>query len=279
MFSINHPIKSMRERAAREGTIIDRSKIEGIEFKIADNVDELDQAFVLTGKRYKDRKYSDGNKVVSLYNAVRGSATFVAKFEGRVIGTMSFFVDGVGLPLDRIFKKEMDHFRKAGKRNIECGSFAIDRTFGNSAGMIPMMFNEMAIKFGLDLEIDHLFAGVHPDHKSFYSGVLCFEQFAEVQEHPYVGKAPVCPLVMKLKRLRENMRRVYGNGDYKTNVYNHIFGRCSTSHFSGMKPFHWDAGIFKYFKPDILRSMEKNGDPEVIRMEMDRYEKVASDFC
>ena len=99
---------------ARNAITLDLNPNEEIEFKIAETVDELCQAYKILGEAYIEEGYSNTKRRVLVYNAMKDSATFVAKKDDRVIGTMSVFLDNnhFGLPLASNYKKNIDAYSR-----------------------------------------------------------------------------------------------------------------------------------------------------------------------
>ena len=86
-------------------------------YQITKKRNELEQGFSLVYKEYVKRRYIPKHyksKIrLSLYNALPSTTTFVAKKGKKVIATATLIPDSpMGLPMDKIYKKECDAFDK-----------------------------------------------------------------------------------------------------------------------------------------------------------------------
>jgi hypothetical protein len=115
------------------------------------------------------------------------------------IATISGYPDlGEGLPLDDVFRKEMDELRAAGRNLMEVGLLADGRT-----GMSRCMETKFALMrwvyfYGLYAGQTDLVLGVHPRHVAFYQRFLGCVQFAAESTCPRVNNAKVVGLRLDL---------------------------------------------------------------------------------
>ena len=174
---------------------IDEKKLKGVSFKIADSIDELSAAFRLVHDAYVKVGYMDpvpSGMRVTKYNTLPYSTTFVGKEHGAVVLTMSLIPDSeYGLPMDAIYKIEVDALRKKGRKVAEIGSLASHPEFRNSNQNIPMYGNKIVHSYArCYLGIDDLVITISPKHRWFYECILLFEQLGGEKPYDYVKGSP-----------------------------------------------------------------------------------------
>ncbi len=125
----------------RKRVWIDESKLDRTTFKIADTVEELESAYRLVHDVYVKEGYMDPHPSkmrITKYNLLSKSTTFVGKHDGRVVLTMSLIPDSEhGLPMDSLFKSELDQMRNRGRYIAEVGNLASDPNFRNRNQNVP----------------------------------------------------------------------------------------------------------------------------------------------
>lgn len=137
---------------------------------------------------------------------VPGSAIFVAREGGEVVGTISFYMDSVlGLPMDDVHGEEVDAMRGRFARVAEVGGLAVleDR---RGVG-ITMMLYLAAFRWALATGARCIVACVNPSQRRAYSRLLLFEVLGECKRHPRFLDAPSIPIGVDLttapRRYRE----------------------------------------------------------------------------
>ncbi|MCK5492938.1 MAG: hypothetical protein KAJ14_07500, partial [Candidatus Omnitrophica bacterium] len=97
--------------------------ISKIEYRVARTIDELEQSYKLVYKEYLKRNYTEENKNLlrlSEFNALPQTTTFVASAYETVIATATVIIDSpLGLPMDKIYNKELTKLRNNKKKICE----------------------------------------------------------------------------------------------------------------------------------------------------------------
>lgn len=137
---------------------------------------------------------------------VPGSAIFVARENGEIVGTISFYMDSVlGLPMDDVHGEEVDVMRGRFTRIAEVGGLAVleDR---RGVG-ITMLLYLAAYRWALATGAQYVVACVNPSSRRAYSRLFLFEVLGECKQHPRYQGAPSIPigvvLTTDLKRYLE----------------------------------------------------------------------------
>jgi GNAT superfamily N-acetyltransferase len=134
-----------------------------------------------------------------------GSATFVAREYGEVVGTISFYMDSVlGLPMDDVHGEEVDEMRGRFARVAEVGGLAVleDR---RGVG-ITMMLYLAAFRWALATNTQSIVACVNPSQRRAYSKLLLFEVLGECKRHPRFLDAPSIPIGVDLTTAPQRYR-------------------------------------------------------------------------
>lgn len=136
-----------------------------------------------------------------------GSAIFVAKEYGALVGTISFYMDSaLGLPMDDVHGEEVDEMRGRFARVAEVGGLAVleDR---RGVG-ITMMLYLATYRWALATDTQCIVACVNPSSRRAYGKLLLFEVLGECKRHPRFLGAPSIPigvdLTTALKRYRDS---------------------------------------------------------------------------
>jgi GNAT superfamily N-acetyltransferase len=124
---------------------------------------------------------------------VPGSAIFVARENGEVVGTISFYMDSVlGLPMDDVHGEEVDVMRGRFTRIAEVGGLAVleDR---RGVG-ITMLLYLATYRWALATGAQCIVACVNPSSRRAYSRMFLFEVLGECKRHPRYQGAPSIPI-------------------------------------------------------------------------------------
>lgn len=130
-----------------------------------------------------------------------GSATFVARECGEVVGTISFYMDSVlGLPMDDVHGKEIDEMRRRFTRVAEVGGLAV---LESRRGVgVTMMLYLAAFRWALATGTHCIVACVNPSQRRAYGKLLLFEVLGECKRHPRYHHAPSIPIGVDLTDAR-----------------------------------------------------------------------------
>jgi len=176
--------------------------------------DELEQSFRLVYRSYLQHGYvspDDSGIRLSIFNLLPGTITFVGLFDGDVVSTVSLVPDTpMGLPMDEVFRDELQPLRDSGRRLAEVTMLADRRT--ELRRTLPMLLHLMKLMFDyamLVLKANDVCIAINPHHEAFYKRYLLFAPMGEVRQY-----ASVCDNPALAERLdMDNVRAMYeGNG-------------------------------------------------------------------
>ena len=138
-----------------------------------------------------------------------GSATFVAKEDGAIVGTISFYMDSeIGLPMDDVHGEEVDEMRVRFARVAEVGGLAV---LEDRWGMgITMMLYLATFRWAIATTTECIVACVNPSSRRAYSKLLLFEVLGECKQHPRYLGAPSIPISVDLTTAPGRYREIHG---------------------------------------------------------------------
>ena len=189
-------------------------------FRTANSLTEVLAAWRLVYRVYKSTGLIEPNPF-ELHVPTEAIGPYTAVFHSmngnEVESTFTAIEDGPdGLPLDSVYKEELDELRSQGRRPIECGLFAHRSQIADdeSLGGVPLyqlnpvatehnirrvkdslyQFMRLGLYFGLNrCSTDWVF-GVHPRHARFYTRAFGLIPIGPEKQYPTVNHKPVVML-------------------------------------------------------------------------------------
>ena len=256
--------------------VLDEKGLEGMVFKIAETREELEEAYRVVHDTYVEEEYMDPHPSkmrIKLMNAHPHTITFIGKKEDHVAITLTVIPDSpLGLPVDDIYKQEVDRLRAMQRSVVEVGSLASHVLYRdhkkNSHMEIITRLKNIALHIDMAsivysshyLNADDMVIAVHPKHKKFYEQVLLFEPFGEEKAYPDVKGNLAVGLRLNLRDVEEKYRERYCGNQQGWGFYQVILGDYGLSLQlpQERKPVSvWNADLLSYFfeqKTDILRT-------------------------
>ncbi|NCD25874.1 MAG: hypothetical protein EOL86_09860 [Deltaproteobacteria bacterium] len=238
--------------------------------KVAETKEELEQAFRLVYEEYYDQGYIPNPHpramLYSIYNFLPKTCVFIFQAYRDVISTIAFIPDSAlfGLPMDALYKDEIDELRRQGRKVVEIGSLATEKTLRGKN--VVMYLYKTVINYGLMTGVNDLCLTVNPKHVRFYNEIMLCEQIGEEKYYPTVG-APAVLMRADFDSYAERLMRAYAASDFETDLAS-FFLKLNTSHVDqniqslGYEHHEFlDYDAARYFfqqRPEILEEL----DPE-----------------
>ena len=221
--------KAERRRTVRiKRSALLKAKLDDIDrpsIKIAENRDEFSQAFGLVHKEYLSLGYIPNPKsteiLYSIYHLLPETTVFVAKSYLTVISTLTQIFDSelFGLPMDALYRKELDNLRDANRKIAEIISLATQKSFRWKN--LFMYLCKAMLWHAKYNGVNDLCITVNPKHVRFYKTIFLFEQFGPEKHYPKVN-APAVPLRLNLDDLNKKLRDAYDTADFECNLYDYL---------------------------------------------------------
>ncbi len=198
-----------------------------LELKVAETQQELEDCFRILHDAYVASgfmKPSPSGLRVTIYHALPTTTTLCAKYDGRVVGTMSMIREGVfGFPLQTVF--DLADVRAKQGQIAEISALAIHPDFRKTGGAIffPLMkfMYEYCTRY---FDTRHLVIAVNPNKIEFYEALLFFKRLQErtVESYDFANGAPAVGATLDLREAKEQFRRVYGKRKQRKNLYQYF---------------------------------------------------------
>ncbi|HEV6968181.1 GNAT family N-acetyltransferase [Roseateles sp.] len=201
-----------------------------LELKVADTREELEDCFRILHDAYVASgfmKPAPSGLRVTIYHALPTTTTLCAKYDGRVVGTMSMIRDGVfGFPLQSVF--DISELRAQPGHIAEISALAVHPDFRATGGAILFPLMKFMYEYCTQyFDTRHLVIAVNPDKIELYESLLFFERLQEnvVDRYDFANGAPAVGATLDLQRAPEVFRRVYGDKRPRKNLYDYFVSR------------------------------------------------------
>jgi len=199
-----------------------------LELKIAETQEELEACFRILHDAYVASgfmKPDPSGMRITIYHALPTTTTLCAKYDGRVVGTISMIREGVfGFPLQSVF--ELGHVRAKGGKLAEISALAVHPDFRKTGGAIlfPLMkfMREYCAEY---FDTRHLVIAVNPEKIELYEALLFFDRLQEkvVESYDFANGAPAVGATLDLKYAAELFKAGYKGRPTHKNLYKYFF--------------------------------------------------------
>lgn len=190
--------------------------------KIAETQDEYEQSFRLVHDTYLRMGYlkepQPHGMLFSVYSLLPETVLFIAKSYLTVISTLTeiFDTEAFGLPMDIIYKPELDSLRAEGRRVVELSALVTPPKL--RWRNLFMLLAQVMYQYSVYRGVDDLCIAVNPKHVSFYKTILLFEDFGPERHYPRVD-APAVALRVDMHHIADRLKAVYDSKDLDCNLY------------------------------------------------------------
>ncbi|MFT3959982.1 GNAT family N-acetyltransferase [Propionivibrio sp.] len=216
--------KSQRFKVFRSFADCNPSPNPRLVLKIAETREELEACFKLLHDAYVDsgfmKPHPSGMRV-TIYHALPTTTTLCAKYDGKVVGTISLIRESaLGVPLQKIF--DLSAVRAKKGQIAEVSALAVHKGFRRTGGSIlfPLMkfMYEYCTTF---FDTRHLVIAVNPSHIEMYESLLFFQRLTAnvVENYDFVNGAPAVGATLDLKEAPEIFRKHYASKPPHRNLY------------------------------------------------------------
>lgn len=150
----------------------------------------------------------------------------------KLIYSISVFPDSIenGLPMDMVFKKELDMLRSQGRFLVEAGHLAADPSYKMNNMTIPMLGNKIMHQYASrHLHADDIVITIHPKYRWIYEDFLLFEKIGEIEAYDYANGNPALAMRLDLRKAENKYRKAYKNVSSRNNLYHFFFIQESAS--------------------------------------------------
>ncbi len=264
----NNLPNSLTDKIIRRKIKIKEEEVQGIVFKIAKTTNELEQAFSLLHEVYVQEGYTNSHRSrmrLSKYNFHPETTVFIGKKGNKVIITCTLFPDStfLGLPMDSLYKEEIDVLRNQNKKIAEIGALATHPDYRTNNLTLPLLLNKITMAYAIhNLKMDHMVINVNPKHSFFYTSILLFKQIGNLKFCDHVNGKPALAYSLDLNLVETLSKKIYSQQNKNQNLHYFFFKKesaCITK--PKEKTYIWNQQMLNYFfedKTDIFSSMSKD---------------------
>lgn len=211
-----------------------RAKLDEIDrpnIKIAEARDEWAQSFALVYREYLDSVYIQqphpSGMHLNVYNLLPATCVFIFRTYVTVISTLTQIFDSelFGLPMDALYRPELDALRSKGRKITELSALATPR---ETRWCNLMVFLSKAMfEYSMMNNIDDICIMVNPKHLNFYKTMFLFEEFGEERFYPGVG-APAVALRINMEHIEDKASEKYKDFEVDDNIHEFFYKMKST---------------------------------------------------
>jgi len=211
---------------------IDDNECNDVIFKVATTDQEHVQLREILYQSYRGKGYIEENKSKS-YSPPHldepSTLSFVGKINNQVVITMSLTCDSpAGLPIDELYKTEVNRFRETERCIAEVGSFASSQEVRTGRQLLPFMMNKiMFLHAESYFGVDDLLITVNPAHEAIYRHLLRFKRIGQNKAYSKVNGHIAVPLTLDLCQSEGWYRDIYGGQPGPKNLYDFFYVRKS----------------------------------------------------
>lgn len=234
--------------------------------KISENFEEYEGAFRIVYDVYREIGYikNDHHSKMSysIYSMLPTTCVFIFKEHLEIISTLSQYLDSdvFGLPMDSLYKEEIDVLRNQGRKIAEIGALAT----ANSSrwNNLSMFLGKAYLHYAKLTGVNDILIMVNPKHVSFYKAVFMFKDFGPEKHYPVVD-APAVALRINYDLFWERLEKTFKDHEFETNLHRFFSKINNTGVDAGMRfnierniPVPYEAAIiFFKLRPEIVESL------------------------
>ena len=195
--------------------------------KIAETKEELEACFALLHDAYVSSGFmlpDPSGMRATIYHALPTTTTLCAKWDGRVVGTISMIREGVfGFPLQSVFN--LGQIRAKTGNIAEISALAIDPVFRKTGGKILFSLMKFMYEYCREyFDTRHIVIAVNPNKIEMYESLLFFErlQARVVDNYDFANGAPAVGASLDLLHAPEQFVTAYAHKRERKNLFRYF---------------------------------------------------------
>ena len=212
------------------GEMFEKMKVflDGFDYRVARSRAELERSFELVYQEYIRQGYIDGHPSgmrFFLHNILPETTTFVAMLDDTVVATATIVPDSpIGLPMDDLYKDEVDELRAKGKTVCEISMLAHSHDLFGEEVSVMLNAKKMFLIFYLFkhlfnyvkevMKTDYICIAVNPKHATMYN-YLYFEDLGELKYYDKVNGAPAMGKFLDVNSVEKKSQEGTSSSLYK----------------------------------------------------------------
>ena len=174
-------------------------------YDVARNNEEKTEVLSLIKRVYARENYAAEDAIETAFDKhllAPETRVFAAYRDDVLFATVSVVPDSdLGLPMDILYKQELNEIRSQNKKIAEVGQFAVDHKLVQQlTASAPLL--KLVLEYAIQKSLDYLCIAINPKHDSFYKA-LGFVPIGGLKYYPSVNNAPALARVLNIKDLGE----------------------------------------------------------------------------
>ena len=252
-----------------------RSFLDSFEYRVARTREELERSYELVYQEYIRQGYIDEHPSKMrffVHNILPETTTFVAMIDDKVTATATVIPDSpLGLPMDELYKDEIDELRNKGKKTCEISMLAHSNELFDDNVSVMLNAKKMFLVFYLfkhlldyiktNLKLDYICIAVNPKHAGTYE-YLYFKNLGDLKYYDKVNGAPAVGKYLDVHSVEKNCKespsasiyKMFFTGNCDLSVFEHkfLFTLQDIVHFLALK-----IDVFKDFSMEKIRYIQE----------------------
>ncbi len=191
-------------------TLVPDDLAENLNCQVATTESELACAYAMVHDAYVQKGLMDPHPSgmrVSLFNALPHAITFTATHRESPVATVTLVIDSpLGLPMDEVYKREVDGLRTEERKVAEISALAAQGSFANRSVLVHLL--RPVFLLARAAGVDDLCIAVHPRYAPFYGARFLFKTLGAPKCYASVRNALAAALRLDLRALEKRPRGV-----------------------------------------------------------------------
>ncbi len=211
----------------------DEVEMSNLDIVYASNIYDLKNIFSLVYESYLKRGLvpyeKDHGMLFSVYSLLPGTVHAVASHHQKAVSNLTGIQSSeeFGLPMDALYRHELDMLRDRGRNIVEISSLATSCRYRSRK---IFLYQIQAIYwYCLHNGVDDICIMVHPRHKKYYTKLFPFEEFGPERYYSKVD-APAVGLRANVYRSLQYMMEICNRLPSKIPLYDYIYKLTSNTY-------------------------------------------------
>jgi hypothetical protein len=190
--------------------------------KFAETIKEIEGAFSLCHDEYIDLKYLKKEKTHGMFFGIHSllpdTSIFIFKSFDRVISSVTQIFDSqvFGLPMDAIYKDELDTLRTQGRKIVEFSALVTHKDMRSRNIFMHLVY--ILYHYSFFRGVNDWCIAVNPKHVPFYKEILLFEELGPQRYFPKVD-APAIALRNNMDTYEQRLKKIYEPMEFECDLY------------------------------------------------------------
>lgn len=226
MTDISEQLRQERRRSVRlRRSAMLKAKLDEIDrpnIKIAETRDELAQSFALVYKEYLASGYikspHPSEMHLNIYNFLPATCIYIFRSYLTVISTLTQIFDSeqFGLPMDDLYRPELDALRAQNRKITELSALATPKETRWCNLMV--FLSKTMFEYSRLTKVHDICIMVNPKHVNFYKTMFLFDDFGSERFYEGVG-APAVALRIDMDTIEGKLSEKYKDFDVDGNLH------------------------------------------------------------